>query len=171
MLQTGGRWRSLLIRRPWVDDGGGAPLCPTTHARHFRWGEEMAGWAFRGITAVLCSGSSNFDRRRAFTRSSPTGQRMSTRHRSSTPRTSHQPYPSPKPTERHRRCTSGDPAYLEDEVTPRSICCCCSGYAAARPPSADPSAFGGLLCFCPSGHSYGAHMGALKVATKVCRRP
>ena len=43
--------------------------------------------------------------------------------------------------------------------------------AADRPPSADPSAFGGLPCFCPLGYSYGAHMGTLKVAQKVCRRP
>ena len=44
-------------------------------------------------------------------------------------------------------------------------------HVVVRLPSTDPSVFGGLLCFCPSGYSYGAHMGALKVAQKVCRRP
>ena len=95
---------------------------------------------------------------------------MSTRHRPSPSRPPPQCLPSPKPTARHRRCTSGQAVRWGHWICiqmDRLLL----WIMLLRPPSTDPSVFGGLLCFCPSGYSYGAHMGALKVARKVCRRP
>ena len=95
---------------------------------------------------------------------------MSTRHRPCPSRPSPQCLPSPKPTARDRRCTSGQ-AVLWGHWICIQMDRLLLWIMLLRPPSTDPSVFGGLLCFCPSGHSYGAHMGALKVARKVCRRP
>jgi hypothetical protein len=130
----------------------------------FRLGERMTGAAFRGVTTVFCSGSSNFDRRRAFMRSSPTGQRMSMRHRPSTPREAHQPYPSPKPTERQRNITCGHAACWGGWMCTQTL----NGaldHGAETPPSTDPSIDGGLLCVSPlgvpSGHFEGGSEGVL----------
>ena len=124
----------------------------------------------QGVRDVKGCVPSKFVRRRAFREIELSAWQVSTRHRPSTPRTSHQPYPSPKPTGRQRNITTGHAARWCGWICKKTEAAALD-HAAERPPSADPSAFGGLLCFCPSGHSYGAHMGTPKVAQQVCRRP
>ena len=144
--------------------GGGAQLCPTTYTTQSRWGEEMNGRAFRGVIAVLCSGSAKYVTRRRVATCGATGEQMSTRHRSCTPRASLQPHPSPKPTERHRTCTSGHAVcwgqWICVQTAQRPL-----WIMLLRLPSIDPSIDGGLLCVSalgvPSGHLEGGSEGVL----------
>ena len=110
-------------------------------------------------------------RRRCATWSSAEWQ-VSTRHRSSTPKVPHQPHPSPKPTERHRRCCSGDPVYVEHDVTPQVVSAAALDRAVVRLPSTDPSIGGGLVASAPlgvpSGHPEGGSEGVPLPACLEC---
>ena len=159
-----------LFQKPWTSGGGGETLGDTDHDGDICHPGAFNGRNFRYVCRTQSNGCLKFDPCRAFTTQSSPAWQVSTRHRPSTPRTSHQPHPSPKTTGRHRSSTCGHAACGCGWICIQTARCC-SGCAAARPPSTDLSIDGGLLCFCPSGHSYGAHMGALKGAKKVCSRP
>jgi len=87
---------------------------------------------------------------------------VSTRHRPSPSRPSPQCLPSPKPTARHRRCTSGQAVHWGHWIciqTDRLLL----WIMLLRPPSTDLSIGGGLLCVgplgLPHGHSEGGSEG------------